>query len=126
MEEVTAPKKNPKKVIAGRAGAAQRLKNRQVFLDKTRDAKSAMLAGAPAPEHVGTTAGSMKQISVGTTAGNMRQLIIMGVVGRGALLLILAALRSGQRQVATGVTQLKKGEQEDIQPSQHCSFVDFD
>ena len=119
---MTAPKKNPKKVIAGRAGAAKRLKNRQEFLDGIRDAKSAMLAGAP--EHVGTTAGSIEH--VGTTAGNMRQLIIMGVVGGGALLLILAALRSGQRQVPTGVTQLKKGEQEDIQPSQHCSFVDFD
>ena len=120
---MTAYEKDPKKVTAGRAGAAARKKNHQAFLDKTRDAKHAMLAGetATAPEHVGTTAGSMKH--VGTTAGNMRQLIIMGVVGGGALLLILAA--SGQRQVATKVMQLKVEKQEDMQPSQHCLFAEF-
>ena len=74
---MTAYVKDPKKVTAGRASAAARKKNHQAFLDKTRDAKHVMLAGAP--EHVGTTAGSI----VGTTAGNMRQLIIMGVVGGG-------------------------------------------
>ena len=119
MEKVTAYEKNPKKVTAGRAGAAARKKNHQVFLDKKRDAKHTVLAGAP--EHVGTTAGSMEH--VGTTAGNMRQLIIMGVVGGGALLLILAA--SGQRQVATKVMQLKVEKQEDMQPPQHCLFTDF-
>ena len=121
MEKVTAYEKNPKKVTAGRAGAAARKKNHQAFLDKTRDAKHAMLAGetATTPEHVGTTAESI----VGTTAGNMRQLIIMGVVGGGALLLILAA--SGQRQVATRVMQLKVEKREDMQPSQHCLFADF-
>ena len=121
MEKVTAYEKDPKKVTAGRAGAAARKKNHQVFLDKKRDAKHAVLAGetVPAPEHVGTTAGSMEH--VGTTAGNMRQLIIMGVVGGGALLLILAA--SGQRQVATKVMQLKVEKREDMQPSQH--FAEF-
>ena len=125
MEKVTAYEKDPKKVTAGRAGAAARKKNHQVFLDKKRDAKHVVLAGetAPAPEHVGTTAGSMEQLSVGTTAGNMRQLIIMGVVGGGALLLILAALRSGQRQVPTRVMQLKVEKREDMQPSQH--FAEF-
>ena len=120
---MTAYEKDPKKVTAGRAGAAARKKNHQVFLDKKRDAKHVVLAGetAPAPEHVGTTAGSMEQLSVGTTAGNMRQLIIMGVVGGGALLLILAALRSGQRQVPT--MQLKVEKREDMQPSQH--FAEF-
>ena len=118
---MTAPKKNPKKVTAGRAGAAARKKNRQDFLDKTRDANHDILAGAP--EHVGTTAGSIEH--VGTTAGNMRQLIIMGVVGGGALLLILAALRSGQRQVPTRVMQLKVEKREDMQPSQHCLFAEF-
>ena len=123
MEKVTAYEKDPKKVTAGRAGAAARKKNHQAFLDKTRDAKHAMLAGetATAPEHVGTTAESMKH--VGTTAGNMRRLIIMGVVGGGALLLILAA--SGQRQVATKVMQLKVEKREDMQPSQHCLFAEF-
>ena len=123
MEKVTAYEKDPKKVTAGRAGAAARKKNHQVFLDKKRDAKHVVLAGetAPAPEHVGTTAGSMEQLSVGTTAGNMRQLIIMGVVGGGALILILAALRSGQRQVPT--MQLKVEKREDMQPSQH--FAEF-
>ena len=121
MEKVAAYEKDPKKVTAGRAGAAARKKNHQVFLDKKRDAKHVVLAGetAPAPEHVGTTAGSMEQLSVGTTAGNMRQLIIMGVVGGGALLLILAA--SGQRKVPT--MQLKVEKQEDMQPSQH--FAEF-
>ena len=120
---MTAYEKDPKKVTAGRAGAAARKKNHQAFLDKTRDAKHAMLAGetATAPEHVGTTAESMKH--VGTTAGNMRRLIIMGVVGGGALLLILAA--SGQRQVATKVMQLKVEKREDMQPSQHCLFAEF-
>ena len=121
MEKVTAYEKDPKKVTAGRAGAAARKKNHQVFLDKKRDAKHAVLAEetAPAPEHIGTTAGSMEH--VGTTAGNMRQLIIMGVVGGGALLLILAA--SGQRQVAMKVVQLKVEKREDMQPSQH--FAEF-
>ena len=119
MEKVTAYVKDPKKVTAGRASAAARKKNHQAFLDKTRDAKHAMLAGAP--EHVGTTAGSMEH--VGTTAGNMRQLIIMGVVGGGALLLILAA--SGRRQVATKVMQLKVEKRDDMQPSQHCLFAEF-
>ena len=121
MEEVTTPKKDLKKVTAGRAGAAARKKNRQEHPDKIRDAKHAMLAGAPEP--VGTTAGSIEH--VGTTTGNMRQLIIMGVVGGGALLLILTALRSGQRQVPTGVTQLKVEKREDMQPSQHCLFAEF-
>ena len=124
---MTAYEKDPKKVTAGRAAgaAARKKKNHQVFLDKKRDAKHVVLAGetAPAPEHVGTTAGSMEQLSVGTTAGNMRQLIIMGVVGGGALLLILAALRSGQRQVPTRVMQLKVEKREDMQPSQH--FAEF-
>ena len=111
---MTAYVKDPKKVTAGRASAAARKKNHQAFLDKTRDV---MLAGAP--EHVGTTAGSI----VGTTAGNMRQLIIMGVVGGGALLLILAA--SGRRQVVTKVMQLKVEKREDMQPSQHCLFAEF-
>ena len=115
---MTAYKKDPKKVAAGHAGAAARIKNQQVFLNKKRDAKHAVLAGetASAPEHVGTTAGSMEQLSVGTTAGNMR--LIIGVVGVGALLLILAA--SGQRKVPT--MQLKVEKQEDIPP---CSFTDF-
>ena len=117
MEKVTAYVKDPKKVTAGRASAAARKKNHQAFLDKTRDAKHVMLAGAP--EHVGTTAGSI----VGTTAGNMRQLIIMGVVGGGVLLLILAA--SGRRQVATKVMQLKVEKRDDMQPSQHCLFAEF-
>ena len=121
MEKVTAYEKDPKKVTAGRAGAAARKKNHQVFLDKKRDAKHAMLAGETAPEHVGTTAGSMEH--VGTTAGNMRQLIIMGVVGGGALLLILAA--SGRRQIPTRVMQLKVEKREDMQPSQHCLFAEF-
>ena len=117
---MTAYKKDPKKVAAGHAGAAARIKNQQVFLNKKRDAKHAVLAGetAPAPEHVGTTAGSMEQLSVGTTAGNMR--LIIGVVGVGVLLLILAALRSGQRKVPT--MQLKVEKQEDIPP---CLFTDF-
>ena len=118
MEKVTAYEKDPKKVTAGRAGAAARKKNHQVFLDKKRDAKHVVLAGetAPTPEHVGTTAGSMGQLSVGTTTGNM--MLIIGVVGVGALLLILAA--SGQRKVPT--MQLKVEKQEDIPP---CSFTDF-
>ena len=111
---MTAYKKDPKKVAAGHAGAAARIKNHQVFLDKKRDAKHVVLAGetAPAPEHVGT----VEQLSVGTTAGNMR--LIMGVVGVGALLLILAA--SGRRKVPT--MQLKVEKQEDIPP---CLFTDF-
>ena len=117
MEKKIAYEKNPKKVTAGRAGAAKRLKNRQEHLDKIRDAKHAMLAGAPEP--AGTAAGSIEHI--GTTTGNMRQLIIMGVVGGGALLLILAA--SGQRQVATKVMQLKVEKRDDMQPSQH--FAEF-
>ena len=110
MEKVTAYKKDPKKVAAGHAGAAARIKNQQVFLNKKRDAKHAVLA----PEHVGT----VEQLSVGTTTGNMR--LIIGVVGVGALLLILAALRSGQRKVPT--MQLKVEKQEDIPP---CLFTDF-
>ena len=117
MEKKIAYEKNPKKVTAGRAGAAKRLKNRQEHLDKIRDAKHAMLAGAPEP--AGTAAGSI----VGTTTGNMRQLIIMGVVGGGALLLILVA--SGRRQVATKVMQLKVEKRDDMQPSQHCLFAEF-
>ena len=100
---MTAYKKDPKKVAAGHAGAAARIKNQQVFLNKKRDAK-----------HVGT----VEQLSVGTTTGNMR--LIIGVVGVGALLLILAALRSGQRKVPT--MQLKVEKQEDIPP---CLFTDF-
>ena len=114
---MTAYEKDPKKVTAGRAGAAARKKkNHQVFLDKKCDAKHVVLAGgiAPAPEHVGT----VEQLSVGTTTGNMR--LIIGVVGVGALLLILAALRSGQRKVPT--MQLKVEKQEDIPP---CLFTDF-
>ena len=103
MEKVTAYKKDPKKVAAGYAGAAARIKNQQVFLNKKRDAK-----------HVET----VEQLSVGTTTGNMR--LIIGVVGVGALLLILAALRSGQRKVPT--MQLKVEKQEDIPP---CLFTDF-
>ena len=98
---MTAYKKDPKKVAAGHAGAAARIKNQQVFLDKKRDAK-----------HVET----VEQLSVGTTTGNMR--LIIGVVGVGALLLILAA--SGQRKVPT--MQLKVEKQEDIPP---CLFTDF-
>ena len=111
---MTAYKKDPKKVAAGHAGAAARIKNQQVFLNKKRDAKHAVLAGgtAPAPEHVET----VEQLSVGTTAGNMR--LIIGVVGVGVLLLILAA--SGQRKVPT--MQLKVEKQEDIPP---CLFTDF-
>ena len=108
MEKVTAYKKDPKKVAAGHAGAAARIKNQQVFLNKKRDAKHAV----PAPEHVET----VEQLSVGTTAGNMR--LIIGVVGVGVLLLILAAL--GQRKVPT--MQLKVEKQEDIPP---CLFTDF-
>ena len=108
MEKVTAYKKDPKKVAAGHAGAAARIKNQQVFLDKKRDAKHTVLA----PEHVET----VEQLSVGTTTGNMR--LIIGVVGVGALLLILAA--SGQRKVPT--MQLKVEKQEDIPP---CLFTDF-
>ena len=115
---MTAYVKDPKKVIAGRASAAARKKNHQAFLDKTRDAKHVMLAGAP--EHVGTTAGSI----VGTTAGNMRQLIIMGVVGGGVLLLIFAASRRRQCK-ATKVMQLKVEKRDDMQPSQHCLFAEF-
>ena len=98
---MTAYKKDPKKVAAGYAGAAARIKNQQVFLNKKRDAK-----------HVET----VEQLSVGTTTGNMR--LIIGVVGVGALLLILAA--SGQRKVPT--MQLKVEKQEDIPP---CLFTDF-
>ena len=100
---MTAYKKDPKKVAAGYAGAAARIKNQQVFLDKKRDAKHAE---------------TVEQLSVGTTSttGNMR--LIIGVVGVGALLLILAA--SGQRKVPT--MQLKVEKQEDIPP---CSFTDF-
>ena len=105
---MTAYKKDPKKVAAGHAGAAARIKNQQVFLNKKRDAKHAV----PAPEHVET----VEQLSVGTTAGNMR--LIIGVVGVGVLLLILAAL--GQRKVPT--MQLKVEKQEDIPP---CLFTDF-
>ena len=105
---MTAYKKDPKKVAAGHAGAAARIKNQQVFLNKKRDAKHAV----PAPEHVET----VEQLSVGTTAGNMR--LIIGVVGVGVLLLILAA--SGQRKVPT--MQLKVEKQEDIPP---CLFTDF-
>ena len=101
MEKVTAYKKDPKKVAAGYAGAAARIKNQQVFLDKKRDAKHAE---------------TVEQLSVGTTTGNMR--LIIGVVGVGALLLILAA--SGQRKVPT--MQLKVEKQEDIPP---CLFTDF-
>ena len=107
---MTAYKKDPKKVAAGYAGAAARIKNQQVFLNKKRDAKHAV----PGPEHVET----VEQLSVGTTTGNMR--LIIGVVGVGALLLILAALRSGQRKVPT--MQLKVEKQEDIPP---CLFTDF-
>ena len=105
---MTAYKKDPKKVAAGHAGAAARIKNQQVFLNKKRDAKHAVLA----PKHVET----VEQLSVGTTTGNMR--LIIGVVGVGALLLILAA--SGQRKVPT--MQLKVEKQEDIPP---CLFTDF-
>ena len=105
---MTAYKKDPKKVAAGYAGAAARIKNQQVFLNKKRDAKHAVLA----PEHVET----VEQLSVGTTTGNMR--LIIGVVGVGVLLLILAA--SGQRKVPT--MQLKVEKQEDIPP---CLFTDF-
>ena len=120
---MTARSKDPKKVAAGIAGAAARKKNHQAFLDKTRDAKHVMLAGAPAPDQLSaeTAAGSMEH--VGTTAGGMKQLIIMGVVGGGALLLILTVLRSERRQVPT--MQLKVEKREDMQPSQHCLFTDF-
>ena len=77
---MTAYKKDPKKFAAGHAGAAARIKNRQVE--------------------------TVEQLSVGTTAGNMR--LIIGVVGVGVLLLILAA--SGQRKVPTMQLKVEKQE----------------
>ena len=91
---MTAYKKDPKKVAAGYAGAAARIKNQ-------RDAKHAE---------------TVEQLSVGTTTGNMR--LIIGVVGVGALLLILAA--SGQGKVPT--MQLKVEKQEDIPPCSFTDF----
>ena len=118
---MTARNKDPKKVAAGYAGAAARKeKKHQEFLDKSRDAKPASLAGETVP------ASSVVVVpDVGTTVGSMKQLII---VGGGVLLLLLAALRlSERRQVATGTMQLKVERQEDIQPahSQRCLFTVF-
>ena len=51
---MTAYKKDPKKVAAGYAGAAARIKNQQVFLDKKRDAKHAETVEqlvVPSPMH---------------------------------------------------------------------------